>query len=104
MSWWMITLVSGTTKEVNILEIGATNADVFVGLGSAAGAANGVGFQLTGGSLALALVNPTDGADSSSYYALHAAGGSLSVANLDDFAVCIHAATFCQLARSLIHL
>jgi len=70
-----------TTKDVNVLKIGASGVDAFVGVGGPYFDTNGgvhpdgaMGFVLHDLEFGLALLKPTSAADTTSYYAFKASG------------------------------
>ena len=63
---------SGLTPDLSLLTVGASNANIFVGVGATdSSGAGGIGLSLTGVTFGLALLKPTDGS-TDSYYALKA--------------------------------
>ncbi len=63
---------SGLTPDLSLLTVGASNANIFVGVGASdSTGAGGIGLSLTGVTFGLALLKPTDGS-TDSYYALKA--------------------------------
>ncbi|HMJ89761.1 MAG TPA: hypothetical protein VK530_08085, partial [Candidatus Acidoferrum sp.] len=91
-----VTLSNGTTKQVNVLKIGASDVNVFVGTGdpdsNADGmfngsddpAANGaIGLKLTELKFGLALMKPVAVTDKSSYFALYAEAKEIALVGVD---------------------
>ncbi|HEY5057558.1 MAG TPA: hypothetical protein VII51_00960, partial [Gaiellaceae bacterium] len=70
---------SSATPNLSVLTIGASNADIFVGVGATdSTGAGGIGLALTGVTFGLALLKPADGS-AGSYYALKATAASVGL-------------------------
>ncbi|MBT8440046.1 MAG: hypothetical protein KJO91_09990, partial [Gammaproteobacteria bacterium] len=87
-----VVLTNGTTKKVNVLTVGASDVNAFVGVGDPdsngdgmfdasddPAANNAIGLVITDLDFGLALFKPIDTADSSSYYALRAQASGISL-------------------------
>ena len=75
-------LSDGSSKQVSMLTIGGTGLDLFVGVNGRG--ADELGFSLTNVSVALALVKPTDEADTNVYYALVANADNATLSGSSD--------------------
>ena len=89
-----VTLSDGSTKNLSILEVGASNVYAFVGLGGpyfnpdgtlAAGSSSAVGVALKNLSFGLALLK--DATSGTSYYALAATASSIALVGVPDVTI-----------------
>ena len=70
---------SSTPLSLTVLTIGASDANIFVGVGASdSTGAGGIGLSITGVTFGLALLKPTDGS-AGSYYALKVTNGSVAL-------------------------